>query len=638
MISKECIQDILLKSDIVEVISNFINLKKIGSNYRGLSPFSNESTPSLMVSPLKKIWKDFSSGKGGNVITFLMEYENISYPESLIWLANKYNISIIEYKKNKQNNSFFLSEKDIIYKIQDFGKNFFIKKINIINNLGKIYLEGRNICNDSIKKFEIGYANNNWNEFTTYALNKGFKLKILENSGLSIIKNNKNIDRFRNCIIFPIKNIFGKTLGFGSRFISLDHKFKYLNSPDSIIYKKGKNLYGIYESKKYIVKKNFCYLVEGYIDVISLHQIGIKNVVAILGTSITNDQILLIKKFTKNIIILYDGDQAGIKAAIKSIDLLLNNNLNIKIVTFNNSEDPDSFIQKNNIFKFKQFIKNNIKNFIKFKINIYLNNNKNDIQKKKKLIKSIIKSISIIKNNIDRELYIQETSRLINININSLYQELYYELNKKKYIINNKNIFNHNYIVNTDKKINKENINPILIAEKMIIKFILLYGDKIITINKEYYYNFHKKNIKNYKTTILEEIIKQFEVNNFHFSKFFYQKIFNYIKISFKSNIYNNINSILENFKNNNNFKKNNLHNLANWKLKKINVSSKEERLVEHFKEIILRYKSHYISNIINNLILRSKKDNKNNEKIIDRIIYLTKIKVEINKKLHRYV
>lgn len=637
MISKSVIDEILSisNSNIVEIIGEFIQLKKIGNNYKGLSPFSNEKNPSFIVSPIKKIWKDFSSGKGGNIITFLIEYKNFTYIESLFWLANKYNIIIqnnIYHKKIINNKTI-----DDIYSLQELAKNFFIQELHKTKEgqiNGKLYLINKRGFNTKIiNYFELGYSSNYYNKFTNYALNKGYNSIILNESGLSFIKDNNLFDRFRNRIIFPIKNIYGKVIGFGSRYTELySNKYKYINSPESKIFCKSKNLYGIYQAKKYIIQKNFCYLVEGYIDVISLYQYGIKNVVASLGTSLTKEQIILIKKLTSNIIILYDGDKAGINATIKAINLILENEINFKIVLLHNNEDPDTFIKKNNIIYFKNFIKKNSKNFITFQIDLFSNIIKNNIFKKEKLIRHFIKSISKISNNIIRELYIQELSNKMHINISIIYNELYKITKKNKnYLINkNKNIINYN---------NKSIINPLLLAEETILNFIIFYGNKII-IKKKY-------NKFNYlflcKTSIIDEIINEFKMNNLYFSLSFYQNIFNKICKEYKKNNFNYKKLFLNFFKLKNNKLLNNIllnnYHLAKWEIKKIHVSSKYNNLLEHLNEILLRHKSHYISYIINKLIEKVKINKQNiNTNILNKVIKLTNLKIKINKNLNRYV
>ena len=345
MISKDTIDKVFEFSRVEEVISDFIALKKTGANFKGLSPFTNEKTPSFIVSPSKQIWKDFSSGKGGNVIAFLMEHEQFNYPESIRYLANKYNIEIIETAESTENVE-ERNERESLFIINSYALSYF-EEIYSKNDRIKKYLIDRGLSESTIQNFSLGYSNDSQNEFYKSASNKGYSDNFLEETGLVLSTADKKIDRFRGRIIFPIKSIAGRIVGFGGRIVDSTKKIaKYINSPESKIYNKSKTLYGIYESKQFIVRDDVCLLVEGYMDVIQLHEHGIKNVLASSGTSLTKDQIILIKRLTSNIIILFDGDQAGLSASLRSIDMILEEGLNVKICSFPDGEDPDSFVKK----------------------------------------------------------------------------------------------------------------------------------------------------------------------------------------------------------------------------------------------------------------------------------------------------
>ena len=333
MISKDTIDKVFEFSRVEEVISDFIALKKSGANYKGLSPFTNEKTPSFVVSPSKQIWKDFSSGKGGNVIAFLMEHEQFNYPESIRYLANKYNIEIVETVESSENIE-ERNERESLFIINNFASSFFQDKLLEKKEINK-YLLDRGLSTTTIKNFNLGYSIDSQNDFYKKANENGYSDEYLKETGLVIASDNKMIDRFRGRIFFPIKSIAGRVLGFGGRIIDSNKKIaKYINSPESKIYNKSKILYGIYESKQFIVKDDTCLLVEGYMDVIQLHEHGIKNVLASSGTSLTKDQIILIKRLTRNIIVLFDGDQAGLSASLRSIDMILEEGLNVKFVLF----------------------------------------------------------------------------------------------------------------------------------------------------------------------------------------------------------------------------------------------------------------------------------------------------------------
>ena len=351
MISRQTIDAIFSTARVEEVIGDFVSLKRSGSNLKGLSPFADEKTPSFMVSPAKQIWKDFSTGKGGNVVTFLMEHEQFTYPEALRWLAKKYNIEIEEDREQTDEQKEELKQRESLFIVSEFAKKYFEEQLFETEegqNVGLSYFKERGFTKQTIEKFELGYSPAKRNAFTEAAEKKGFGKNILEASGLSIYTDSDfGIDRFRERVIFPIHSFSGRVLGFGGRILRSDIKAaKYLNSPESDIYHKSKILYGIYQSKQAILKENECLLVEGYTDVISLHQAGIENVVSSSGTALTPDQIRLIKRLTPNVIILYDGDAAGIRASFRGIDLILEQELNVKVLLFPNGEDPDSFAQK----------------------------------------------------------------------------------------------------------------------------------------------------------------------------------------------------------------------------------------------------------------------------------------------------
>ena len=369
MISKDTIDKVFEFSRVEEVISDFIALKKSGANYKGLSPFTNEKTPSFVVSPSKQIWKDFSSGKGGNVIAFLMEHEQFNYPESIRYLANKYNIEIIETVETSENIE-ERNERESLFIINNFASSYFQDKLSEKEEINK-YLLNRGLSLTTIKNFNLGYSTDSQNNFYKKANDNGYSDKYLEETGLVIASDNKKIDRFRERIIFPIKSIAGRVLGFGGRIIDSNKKIaKYINSPESKIYNKSKILYGIYESKQFIIKDDNCLLVEGYMDVIQLHEHGIKNVLASSGTSLTKNQIILVKRLTSNIVLLFDGDQAGVSASLRSIDLILEEGLNVKICSFPEGDDPDSFVRKNKKEKMLEFINNESKDFVDFKLSI----------------------------------------------------------------------------------------------------------------------------------------------------------------------------------------------------------------------------------------------------------------------------
>jgi len=409
------IDEIMQTSRIEEVIGEFVNLKRSGSNLKGMSPFVDERTPSFMVSPAKQIFKCFSSGKGGSVVTFLMEKEHFSYPEALRWLADKYAIQVPEDAPQTAEEIAAITERESLYIINEFAKEHFMHNMHQVNEgqtLALSYFEERGFRPDIIQKFQLGYCLNSGKDFTEHALAKGYKLEYLESVGLVKTKEDRHFDFFRGRVMFPIHSISGRVLGFGGRTLFTDKKVaKYFNSPESIIYNKSEILYGLYFAKGDIVKFDNCYLCEGYTDVISMHQAGVANSVSSSGTSLTSQQIKLIKRYTPNITILYDGDAAGIKASFRGIDLILEEGMNVKIVLFPDGDDPDSYSKKVSSTEFLAFIKEHTQDFLSFKTSMLLKEGKADPIQQAGMIREIVHSISLIPDQITRSIYIKEVAK-----------------------------------------------------------------------------------------------------------------------------------------------------------------------------------------------------------------------------------
>jgi DNA primase len=428
MINRETVDRIFATADIVEVINDFVKLKKSGSNYKGLSPFSNEKTPSFFVSPSKGIFKCFSSGLGGNAVKFLMEVEKLTYPEALKYLARKYNIEIVEKELTPEDIK-EKSERESMLALTDFARNQFSEwlwKRDEGKAIGLSYFKERGYREQIIEKFQLGYSLEQRDAFTRVAQEKGYKLEYLTKSGLSIDKNNYQFDRFSGRVIFPIHGLSGQVLGFGGRVLKKAEKTaKYLNSPESEIYHKSHILYGLYFAKQSINKADNCFLVEGYTDVISLHQAGIENVVSSSGTALTVEQIRLIKRFTKNITVLYDGDEAGIKASLRGIDLILEEGMNVKVLLLPEGEDPDSFAQSHSSTEFLDFIEKNESDFVRFKTRLLIKDAENDPIQRARLITDVVKSIAVIPDSITRSVYLRECSKLMDIDEQILYEETY---------------------------------------------------------------------------------------------------------------------------------------------------------------------------------------------------------------------
>ncbi|PZW41420.1 DNA primase [Mesonia algae] len=427
MIQKSTIDQVFDAARVEEVIGDFVQLKKSGSNYKGLSPFSDERTPSFMVSPVKQIWKDFSSGKGGNVVAFLMEHEHFSYPEAIKYLARKYGIEIEETEQTDEQKQ-QADERESMYLVSEFAKDYFkrqLLKTETGKAIGLSYFKERGFTKETIEKFELGYSPDVWDAFTSEAIKQGYKLEFLEKTGLSIVKEEKQFDRFKGRVMFPIHSMSGRTLGFGGRILTNDKKAaKYLNSPESDIYHKSKVLYGIYYAKQSIAKDDNCYLVEGYTDVIQMHQAGIENVVSSSGTALTSEQIRLINRLTQNITVLFDGDAAGIRASIRGIDLILEQGMNVKVCGFPEGEDPDSFAKNNTENDIKEYLEHNSKDFISYKASLLVNEAKGDPIKKAGVIRDMVNSIAKIPDRIQQEIYLKECARIMEISENVLYSTL----------------------------------------------------------------------------------------------------------------------------------------------------------------------------------------------------------------------
>ena len=359
MITKSTIDQVYETARVEEVIGDFVALKKSGSNFKGLSPFSQERTPSFMVSPVKQIWKDFSSGKGGNVVAFLMEHERFSYPEAIRYLAKKYNIEIEETQQTDEEKA-KRDARESMFLVTEFAANYFKDKLWESPSgkaIGKTYFEERGFTEATIKNFDLGYALEEKDAFSKEALKQGYQLEFLEKTGLTIVNDDRKIDRFRGRVLFPIKSMSGRVVGFGGRILGDNKKTaKYLNSPESDIYHKSKVLYGLYESKQAIAREDCCYLVEGYTDVIQMHQRGIENIVSSSGTALTQEQIRLIQRLTQNIVVLFDGDAAGLRAALRGIDMILSQGMNVKVCSFPEGEDPDSFAKSHTLEEIQAFL------------------------------------------------------------------------------------------------------------------------------------------------------------------------------------------------------------------------------------------------------------------------------------------
>ena len=468
---------------VEEVIGDFVQLKRAGSNYKGLSPFSNERTPSFMVSPVKQIWKDFSSGKGGNAIAFLMEHEHFTYPEAIRYLAKKYHIDIEETEQSTEEKA-QADERESLYIVSEYAQQYF--QDTLFNTeagkaIGMTYFKERGFTEETIQKFRLGFSPDEWTAFTDNALAKGYQLEFLEKTGLTIVNGDRKFDRFKGRVMFPIHSMSGRVLGFGGRILTNDKKqAKYLNSPESEIYHKSKVLYGIFFAKQAIAKADNCYLVEGYTDVIQMHQKGIENVVASSGTALTQDQIRLIHRLTPNITVLYDGDAAGLRASIRGVDLILEQGMNVQVCTFPDGDDPDSFARKTAYEDLVLYLENNATDFIRFKASLLMQEAQNDPIKKAETIRDMVESISKIPDLIKREVYVRECATIMDISEQVLFSTLA-QILKKDFYEGQKVERKQKaamQVVQTPEEAQKRTVNRLEVLEYDLIKNLLLYGNR----------------------------------------------------------------------------------------------------------------------------------------------------------------
>lgn len=643
MISKDTIDKVFEFSRVEEVISDFIALKKTGANFKGLSPFTNEKTPSFIVSPSKQIWKDFSSGKGGNVIAFLMEHEQFNYPESIRYLANKYNIEIIETAESAENVE-ERNERESLFIINSYALSYF-EEIYSKNDIIKKYLINRGLSKSTIQNFSLGYSHDSQNEFYKSASNKGYSDNFLEETGLILSTADKKIDRFRGRIIFPIKSIAGRIVGFGGRIVDSTKKIaKYINSPESKIYNKSKTLYGIYESKQFIVRDDVCLLVEGYMDVIQLHEHGIKNVLASSGTSLTKDQIILIKRLTSNIIILFDGDQAGLSASLRSIDMILEEGLNVKICSFPDGEDPDSFVKKNKKDFMLDYVEKESKDFIDFKLDINSDFH-NDEDKKVALIKNILKSISLIPDSLKQEIYIKKLSSILKIDEASLFRSFATIENSKSLKKSSRKLYGKK-IVKVQSSKNENTSSYIYQLERQIISILLKYGAEEILFEDTRLSKDENGKVletkKEIRSKVFEKIYLDLQQDEIEFTHSPFKDIFNKLINGFNNGTTLSIENFINDLDSNSskivsdiliNDEKYQLHD---WERKNIYVKKIGSELSQLVNETILNMRRFLIDKKIIELQGFQKEGNKKD--ILEQVMSYYKLKKVLSAKLNRVV
>tara|TARA_B100001057_G_scaffold272910_1_gene273226 strand:- start:87 stop:2042 length:1956 start_codon:yes stop_codon:yes gene_type:complete len=649
LISRTTIDQVYETTRLEEVIGEFVTLKKSGANFKGLSPFSQEKTPSFMVSPAKQIWKDFSSGKGGNVIAFLMEHEHFTYPEAIRFLAKKYNIEIEETVQSSEDKK-INDLKESMFLVTEYATQFFenfLTETEQGKSIGLTYFKERGFTEETKKKFSLGYAPEQFDAFAKQAQKDGYQLKFLESTGLVIVNEVSQVDRFRGRVIFPIRSMSGRVLGFGGRTLSAKAKTaKYLNSPESEIYQKSKVLYGIYESKQAIAKKDICYLVEGYTDVIQMHQSGITNVVSSSGTALSVDQIRMINRLTSNIVVLFDGDAAGLRASLRGIDLILEQGMNVRVCSFPEGEDPDSFAKKNNTSDIISFLEKAPKDFIQFKASLLSEEAKNDPIKKSNTVLEIIDSISKIPNVIKQEIYIRNCASIMEISEEALFSALA-QLN-----IKNKQIGSKKIISKPEKTLLRKTntsslkVDQIFELEKQIIFILLTYGnleldfeDSIMQTNDkgELVEESKTTNVKVYEKIFLDLQEDEVELSNDRFRGLFYQLVESHQK--------NGGNINLEKLMQSNDLDQNEIitdlvmrdeqHQLHEWEKRNIFVKNKGTEVVQLVSETILSLRRFLIDQKIIELQEQTKLNNKNDD-ILQDILSYQQLKKVISKRLNR--
>ena len=639
MISKQTIDKIFSTIRVEEIIGEYVQLKRAGSNFKGLSPFHDEKSPSFIVSPSKQIWKDFSSGKGGTAISFLMEIESFTYPEALRHAAKKYGIEIEEdLRQQTPEQKQSQTDKELLYKIHEVANDFFQEQM-FNTDEGKTiaysYFKERELRDEIIRKFQLGYSPEQKNSFTEFALEKGYSKEILEKSGLSIFPENSpnGIDRFRERVIFPIHSFSGRVLGFGARILKNNVKTaKYLNSPETEIYHKSQVLYGLNQGKQAISKNNLCLLVEGYMDVIALHQSGIEHVVSSSGTALTVEQIKLIKRLTENVTILFDGDAAGIKASFRSIDMLLSESMNIRVLLFPDGDDPDSFSRKHPQDYVEKFIKNEAKDFIDFKAEILLKDAGSDPIRKAEAIRDIVKSVAFVQNALKQEVYLKEVSNKFGLSEQSLFNELNVQKQLQKQHVSPQQRQETQVQPKLEKVVEfSQNIDPLLILEEKLVELMLKYGDLVLDRQDE--------ESNQYQITVIEEIIGHFQEDDYEIQSEINRKIVEEIKQGITENELRSGNFFMtlmdENISGKIADALLNPHENSDWGKHQIFFSTEEEVVPKIVQDVSFRHKREFVMKIIN-MMKNELSATENNDETYKKIINLNQLRKELDEKLFR--
>jgi len=636
---------------VEEVIGDFVQLKRAGSNYKGLSPFSNERTPSFMVSPVKQIWKDFSSGKGGNAIAFLMEHEHFTYPEAIRYLAKKYHIDIEETQQSSEEKA-QADERESLYIVSEYAQQYF--QDTLFNTeagkaIGMTYFKERGFTEETIQKFRLGFSPDEWTAFTDNALAKGYQLEFLEKTGLTIVNADRKFDRFKGRVMFPIHSMSGRVLGFGGRILTNDKKqAKYLNSPESEIYHKSKVLYGIFFAKQAIAKADNCYLVEGYTDVIQMHQKGIENVVASSGTALTQDQIRLIHRLTPNITVLYDGDAAGLRASIRGVDLILEQGMNVKVCTFPEGDDPDSFARKTAYEDLVLYLESNATDFIRFKASLLMQEAQNDPIKKAETIRDMVESISKIPDLIKREVYVHECATIMDISEQVLFSTLAQILKKDFYEgqkVERKQ--STMQVVQTPEETQKRTINRLEVLEHDLIKILLSKGNEDCVFTDTILVEEENGDLKEKQVQqtlkVYEKVFLELQEDEIEFANPDFKQIYDQLMTMFQEDASYDVSRLANELPVELSAKVSDLEmedefrHLDNWLKRDIVAKEKDRDLNRIISDIILNIRLLLIMHLINNLAekVRTEITDEERKSIMEEVIGYNQLKTILGKRLN---
>ncbi|HLF33917.1 MAG TPA: DNA primase [Cyclobacteriaceae bacterium] len=630
-ISQKTIEEIKSRIDIVDVIGEFVALKKSGSNFKALSPFTNEKTPSFFVSPSKEIYKCFSSGKGGDAINFIMELEGLSYVEALRYLAKKYGITI-EEEHSLPEDIQQQNERESLFIVLNFAREYFT---NLLwenpdgKAIGLSYFLERGFSENIIRRFELGYSIDEWDGLLRTARTAGFSEEILEKAGLVVRNNERVYDRFRGRVIFPVHNISGKVIAFGARILTHDkNQPKYVNSPETPVYHKSSILYGMHQARQAIRKEDNCYLVEGYTDVISMHISGVENVVASSGTSLTSEQIALIKRYTENITVLFDGDQAGIKASLRGIDMILESGMNVRALVFPDSEDPDSFARKLGYSEFRKFLRDNRKDFISFKASLFALESASDPIRRAESIREIVSSISKIPDPVKRAIYIRESSGILAMDEKVLIEELNkFLLAERKKIRKDPGRIEEIKVTPPSRKEATE-ISDVIdegirLQEKESIRLLICYGlNKIEEEHKLYEFMLKELSDIEFHTPVYRKILSIFKENLAGGHVIDADYLINHGTEEVRKEVIDLVTSRFD--------------ISENWSKRQINVPVERDFLGKSVLENVVRLKHRIILKLIedNNKEIRKSADDKKTEQLLKIGIELNQFKADLARQL----